>query len=349
MANTTELKYRAEYAQDGYMIDIDLIPTKEHPQSHYGIPILLVQRHTDRFGNTKGLSPLVGDILDGFTITALNGVVISDDCAMARRMLGLPPDDPHAIPENCDRYSGGLGYKTKVAQTSAPITWLVHPSEGIISQTDNIHYYRTWDSLLADIKANNQIIGNVSLGCWHNVPDDIRAKLIKAGYPLPYKTQAEQKAHDDKIEAEIMAELKAEHKMRSGGQAEDITLLSEIPVLIAPEHIKPLATRIKSVGYGCADDMSGLDIESALKKIGATTLYIAPALTKSEFAGSITGGDIQEFCYIYGNQKWYAYVANFSGVDSWAQEWWVSHERLTANVAIEAIEKCRKLLNAKQS
>jgi len=156
--------------------------------------------------------------------------------------------------------------------------------------------------------------------------------------------------------ARIRRALMAQREARSGAQREDAAPCSREPILVTREHVwaqtpdgkQTVPVHVKSEGYGCLDDASPLpDLEKLLpsERVGARVLYAADAIG-GEFVGSITGGQLQEICYELDDARWYLYLLNQSGGDTWHQEWWVSHKRLDAHTAADAIEAARRFTRA---
>jgi hypothetical protein len=153
--------------------------------------------------------------------------------------------------------------------------------------------------------------------------------------------------------AAIRRSLNAQRQARSGEQKNDRTVPSREAVSVLREHVfhrtpegrEVVAVRVKSEGFGrMADDMRCLDIERLLpsERVGATVLYAADAPCAG-FVGSVTGGQLQEICYELAGNRWYLYLLNSNGGDTWQQEWWVSSRRLDAGVAADAIEAARAI------
>lgn len=345
---------RVEYAHDGYVVDVDVVPTIDDPRSHYGTPVLAVTVHRSR-GQADNVSPLVGDILDGATVHAIGAVVLSDDdCVAVRRMLGLPPDDPHVVPTYDEvrsaggtAHGGGCSYhrpdpKWGPAHSSEQLRWFLHPLEGVIAHLGGISYAHNMAALRA-LTADD-----VSVGCWLDTPDDARQTIIAAGWPIPFATQAEHRAAQAKTDRRIEARIAAARVEREGGQLLDQATPSEATPAIADGHLHAtikgqsvVPIRIKSEGFGATSDMTSDDVESILRKQGAEIHYIAPAVSGGGYVGSLAG-PLEEICYTLSGVRWYLYVVTTNSIDDWCQEWWVSQRRLTAHAAADAIEECRR-------
>jgi hypothetical protein len=128
---------------------------------------------------------------------------------------------------------------------------------------------------------------------------------------------------------------------RDTTQASDQTPEVSRDRVYATRDGKPfLPIRIKSEGFGVTDDSTSKPIEDLLRDRGAKLRHIADARGRG-FVGSITGGPIQEYSYDLDGQHWYMYVLTSSTGDDWCQEWWVSHQRLSASAAGKAIEASR--------
>lgn len=346
---------RAEYAHDGYIVDIDVDPTTDDPRSHYNIPILLVRIHRSR-GRAENVSPLVGDVLDGATVHAIGALVLTDDdCVATRRMLGLPPDDPHVVPTydavlatSGQTYGGGCGYtlpdpKWGPFRSSEQLRWILHPSEGVIVHLGGMAYAHNMPALRA-ITADN-----VSVGCWLDTPDDARRAILAAGWPIPYATQADARAAQAEADRRIEARVAAARVEREGQQLLDPAVPSAESPSITDNHLRAtikgqsvIPIRIKSEGFGATSDSTSDPIESLLRKQGAEIHYVADAVVHRGGSVGSMAGPLQEICYTLVGARWYLYVLTTTTIDDWCQEWWVSLRRLTAHAAADAIEECRR-------
>lgn len=338
---------RALYEHDDYLVDIYLKPTTDDARSHYNIPVLAITAHESR-GRVDNVIPLP-DILDGAHLMAIGGILLADepddDPAQMRVMLGLPPGHPavaptrrHALAVGARWYGGYLKGTDEESRWSQSCDWIIHP-DGVICEWGIARYARTPAQVGADV-----------YGCDDNTPDDARAAIIAAGWPLAYATQAEQDAALNAALDRAEAECRRQKEARSGGQRTDDTPLATDMPVITPADLradvggKPrVACRVYTPGYASSDDLSGIILEDYLRKAADVKVHYAAPAISTGYVGTMAG-PIEELCYTARGQRWYAYLITSDGGDTWCQEWWVSYTRYDAHTAADIIEACRTAL-----
>jgi len=343
---------RCEYAHDGWMVDIDIRRRGDE---------LEITFHKSR--SDRPVSPAVGELLDVTTLDAIEGIVIvgeADTCEEIRRLLGAPPGYRRVVPSLAatpdtpdagvsSRTDEKIGGRIESCPCSEQGRWLIHPTEGVILYLGGLAYAHS----MAELQALKHGHYDIRVYCSSETTDEQRHAIIEAGWHLDYPTRREHLEADGSRERAIIERLHAEREARSGGQRNDQTPASSITPTVTRGDVlamigdrERVAVRVKTPGYGAISDIDGLPgIEELLPspKAKARILYAADALGEG-FVGSFTGGQIQEICYEIDGARWYLYLLNTSGGDTWHQEWWTSHQRLTAQAAGDAIEAARKMV-----
>ncbi len=268
----------------------------------------------------------------------------------------IPSDDGFFVAKAAAVAWGSFGYKKGgqwPATVSGGLQFYRSPSGKIRALIQPLFSFPSEEMESAALSLDKEYISGSFLVTVSEDADDVaRRAILAAGFKLPHETQEGQRQKAAKQEEEFKAEVRRQREERSGPQRDD----PNIPAREAPAVSLQDATainpktgrrqvpfRLYSDGYGYTDDFGpGGGIESVMRaKADITVKYAAPAETMGVFAGSFTGGGVEEIAFVAHGVPRYAYVVEFRDIDSWSQEWWVSRQRLTGEAAIDAIERAR--------